>query len=119
MPFDTSPELKSVALAHHEARLEAVRKASGTVRMPVAKTEDLDPLLGQFGGMTAKELNTGGVKYPPNVFLPPELVMQWPLPNRHALQSTGRVSFFSKPPLPEAMQQVIGHESALAERLMA
>ena len=85
---------------------------------PLGKPDAIDPLLGRHGGLTLKEVTTGGVKYPPGVYLPPELVMRWPLLNRSALAGARRVSYFQSPPDPEALKGMMQNEAALAASLL-
>lgn len=75
---------------------EAEAPAQGETLTPSAAEANIDPNLGQFGGITLALLHTGGMDFPAGVRLPADMILSWPLKNRFALQESGRVAYFKE-----------------------
>ena len=84
---------------------------------PVADEADIDPNLGQFGGITLTPLRTGGMDFPAGVRLPADMVLAWPIKNRYALQETGRVAYF-KEDAPRTRATLTKSEEAALQALL-
>lgn len=118
MSGDTPGYLQQEAAALAAVRTGAVAHRPGGPAPSMGSLEDIDPSLGRYGGVTIKEVRTQGIKYPPGVFLPPALVLSWPLPNRAALETTKRVSYFRSPPPPEVIGPLMAKDAARAMELL-
>ena len=87
--------------------------------LPATPEEQLDPKLGENGGVTLAEVNVGGQKYPVGVLLPARLIMGWPVKNRHALQGNKRIAFFEEPLRGAEARAMQKQDRALAEALLS
>jgi hypothetical protein len=81
-----------------EVRRAAVARGQGSETAPSSGAADApDSMLGQFGAVALRELNTGGRVYAAGSIILADVVMSWRPKNRAALQRQRRVAFFTRP----------------------